>query len=341
MTATVSTRRDDLQVHPATITSTPGRLLRAIAIAMLLALSSVAYAAAQDASPEATPSAEPTPSPSMPRLELDLEELNDSGISGTVTLYDAGDDRTIVEFDVEGAGGNHPAHIHEGTCGDLNPEPWQNLDNVDEEGQSMTVVDVGLDDLLADDYAIDMHLAPDELGTLIACANIDGEPESPAGATPAASPTASPESTPESPAVGGTRATETPPEPGTAVTATEVPGQGGPSTTEPASGDGTSGAGVAAAPAEAEPPTTAPTTTVPVGGDGTAGISGKGEPVDTSTLPQQAGVGAMLEWPEGPALATMWASAAAGIILGAGGWIVRRGEHRTRTTPSRWNRIGI
>lgn len=327
-----ATRLEHRRARSARVTASPAALLRAIIVALLLAIPTATAAAAQDTTPVATPSTEPTPSPAMPRLVLDFEELNDSGIVGTVTLYDAGDDRTIVEIDVEDAGGNHPAHIHEGTCGDLDPEPFENLENVDKDGMSLTVVDVSLDDLLAGDHAVDIHLASNELGTLIACANIEGEPQLPGSATPAASPAATPAS-----AVGGTRATETPPNPGVPVSG--IVGQGGPSTTTSASGDGTSGA------AEQLPATTAttaaPTTSVPVGGDGTAGISGKGEPVNTSTLPQQAGVGAALDWPEGPALAAMWASAAAALLLGTTGWFVRRGEHQTTTTPSRWTRLGI
>lgn len=322
MTVTLPNHRVDQRVHPARLFISPGAAWRAVAIAILLALLPVVTAGAQESTPAATPAIEPTPE--MPRLELELEELNDSGITGTVTLYDAGDDETIVEFDVEGSGGNHPAHIHRGTCGDLDPEPYKNLENVDAQGKSTTVVDVALDDLLAGDYAIDMHLAPDELGTLIACADIEGEPETPGEASPAASPEATPTE-----AVGGTIATETPAEPGVAVTETPVSG----------ATDGTSGAAPSQITEQGGQSATTPP--VPVGGDGTAGISGKGEPVNTSTLPQQAGVGAALDWPEGPTLTAMLASLGAAILLGTCGWFVRRGEQHTTPTPSRWNRLGI
>jgi hypothetical protein len=298
-----------------------------------------------------------------------------------VTLYDAGD-QTIVEFAVEGAGGDHPAHIHAGVCGELEPEPAYPLDNVDENGESTTVVDVTLEDLLAEDYAVDMHLAPNELGTLIACADIDGEPEAPEGATPAASPEATP-----SDGTGGTVATETPTETTTEVAPTEISdGTGGADATGTAvvTEAATEAAPTGTAPAPTEAPTTAPVetpapapteamtpvasipsgqgdisdgtggagstvpatsgpTTVPVSstGDGTAGVSGKGEPVNASTLPQQAGVGSALIWPDSPAMAMMWATTAAAIILGSSAWIIRRGERSTMTTSSRWTRMGI
>lgn len=194
---------------------------RSLVVVALIAsaLFAAAFVTAQENTPEAasTPSGTPsaTPSAEMPRLELALEELNDSGIEGTVTLYDAGE-RTIVEFDVEGAGGGHPANISAGVCGDLEPEPAYELEPVDEEGESLTVVDVTLDELLESEHAVDLRLAPDDLGTLIACANIEGEPEVPAG-TPEATAEASPTGE------GGQVATETPEATVAAATATETP----------------------------------------------------------------------------------------------------------------------
>lgn len=342
MTATLPNRRADRKVSPAPSRITPGAAMRAVVFAFLLSLSSFAVAGAQESTPASTPVTASLPLDTLPKLELTLDELNDSGITGTVTLYDTGEGKTVVKFDVQGAGGDHPAHIHQGVCGDLDPEPSQSLQNIDANGESTTIVDVTLDDLLAGNYAVDMHLAPDELGTMIACANIEGEPEVPASTTPVASPEATPNE-----GVGGTVPTETPsnsnatvtetPESdvsdGTGGTTTEIVGQGDRPTTAPAGGDGTTGPGTTVQESDQ--------TSAPTAGDGTSGISGKGEPVDTSTLPQKAGVGSALEWPEGPALTTMLASLAAAILLGTGGWFVRRGEHQASTTPSRWNRLGI
>jgi len=360
MTATMPKHRGDPIRDSVRITRWKRAFTRAVALVLLLMLPGFTIAFAQEGTPQASPTAEPTPSPSMPRLELDLEEFNDSGIDGTVTLYDAGD-RTIVEFDVDGAGGDHPTHIHAGVCGDLDPEPAFNLENVDENGESTTVVDVTLEELLAEDYAIDMHLAPNELGTLIACADIDGEPELPADATPAASP----ESTPSDgtggtggviptasvqPAPTETPESETTPEPTpTEVVTTPEPTQTEvvttpESTTTAPTGttgqgdisDGTGGA-TSAVPAPTSP--TTGSTTSP--GDGTSGVSGKGEPVPTQNLPDRAGVGAGLDWPDSPREAMIWATAAAALVLGTSSWIIRRGETSTTLTPSRWSRLGL
>ena len=147
-----------------------GRLIVLAALSLLLNLVAGGTAFAQD---EGTPA--PTPDADANRLELEFEELNDSGLSGTATLYEAGD-QTIVELELEGTGDEHPAHIHEGTCDDIQPESAYSLENVGREGTSVSLVDVSLSELLEDDFVIDLHLAPNQLGLLIACAEIDGTP---------------------------------------------------------------------------------------------------------------------------------------------------------------------
>lgn len=111
-------------------------------------------------------------------LVIDLEELNDSGVSGTATLTDNGDGTTTVSIEVSGATGGHPAHIHNGTCDDLDPNPLYPLTTVDENGTSETDVPYTLDDLLANPTAINLHESDTNLGTYIACGNIAGEPVS-------------------------------------------------------------------------------------------------------------------------------------------------------------------
>lgn len=185
-------------------------MLIAIAAMMALFALSAAPVTAQDATatPPASPTATVTPEPDAPRLELEFQELNDSGVSGTATLYEAGD-RTIVELDLEDTGENHPAHIHAGSCDDLQPEPAYPLENVGSDGQSTSIVDASLDELIDGDFAVDLHLSPNELGTLIVCADIEGEPEvPPAGGTPDATldavETAEPTATEAAPRITGT-----------------------------------------------------------------------------------------------------------------------------------------
>jgi Domain of unknown function (DUF4331) len=103
-----------------------------------------------------------------------LDELNDSGVSGKATLTAVGDDQTKVVIDVQGATGDHPAHIHTGTCDDLNPNPLFPLENVDANGHSETTVDVGLKELTGGGFAINLHLSAQQIGVYVACGNIGG-----------------------------------------------------------------------------------------------------------------------------------------------------------------------
>lgn len=100
---------------------------------------------------------------------LELRELNDSGVTGTVTLTGLGSDRTRVEIDVEPAGNpSMPAHIHPGTCDELVPQPKYALENV-LDGTSVTEVAVPADELLADRVALNIHRSNAELDVYTAC----------------------------------------------------------------------------------------------------------------------------------------------------------------------------
>lgn len=104
-----------------------------------------------------------------PRLTIQLGTMNDSGVTGTVTLISLGD-RTQVDVDVDPAGHpDMPSHIHPGSCENLVPQPKYPLQNV-VDGQSSTVVPASLSELLAGDLAINLHHSNDDMGTYIACA---------------------------------------------------------------------------------------------------------------------------------------------------------------------------
>ncbi len=107
-------------------------------------------------------------------VEIDLNELNESGVTGTAVLTADGDMTNVVlELTGDAIVGDHPANIYEGTCDDLDPTPTFPLDEVDEDGQSETNVEVSLEDLTGDTpYAINVLLSREELGVYIACGNI-------------------------------------------------------------------------------------------------------------------------------------------------------------------------
>jgi len=105
-----------------------------------------------------------------PRSEqLQLRTLNDSGVTGTVTMTEAGDQRTLVEIEVDAAGHpNMPAHIHPGTCSELVPQPKYPLENV-VDGVSVTEVPAPLEELLRGGVALNLHRSNEEMSIYTAC----------------------------------------------------------------------------------------------------------------------------------------------------------------------------
>jgi hypothetical protein len=90
---------------------------------------------------------------------------------------------------------SHPAHIHAGTCDDLDPNPAQPLNNIeprlndsDEENAnapqgvltaprvlfSETDVEMSMDDLLAESYSINVHESEEQIQNYVACGEIGG-----------------------------------------------------------------------------------------------------------------------------------------------------------------------
>ena len=91
---------------------------------------------------------------------------------------------------------SHPAHIHSGTCDELGDVvyPLEDATGAHLEGtpeatpisaeeglpgdviaHSRSTVEANLDDLLAEEHAVNVHLSPDDMGTFVACADIEGD----------------------------------------------------------------------------------------------------------------------------------------------------------------------
>lgn len=109
---------------------------------------------------------------SRPSMMVQLRTLNGSGVTGTVTLVDAGDGRTQVQVRVEPAGNlDMPAHIHPGSCDNLIPQPKYPLENV-VNGTSTTIVSAALADLTKGGLAVNLHKSNQDLKTYTACAEL-------------------------------------------------------------------------------------------------------------------------------------------------------------------------
>jgi hypothetical protein len=106
-------------------------------------------------------------------LAFPLRELNDSGVSGTVTLTTIDQGHTLVEIDVNAAGHpSMPAHIHPGTCAELVPQPKYPLQTVIA-GLSSTVVAASLEELLSGEQALNIHMSNEHMDLYSACGELN------------------------------------------------------------------------------------------------------------------------------------------------------------------------
>jgi len=105
-------------------------------------------------------------------LTLELMPMNGSGVSGSVRLSPVDEGRTLVEIEVDPAGHlDMPAHIHPGTCADLTPQPKYALASVID-GRSRTEVPAPLDELVAGEQAINLHLSNMQMDVYSACVDL-------------------------------------------------------------------------------------------------------------------------------------------------------------------------
>lgn len=102
---------------------------------------------------------------------VELQEQSGSGESGTAELRGEGS-QTIVEISLDGAPATgQPAHIHKGTCENLDPTPAYPLEDV-ADGTSTSTEDVMLEELRNGEYAINVHKSNEEPQTYVACGNL-------------------------------------------------------------------------------------------------------------------------------------------------------------------------
>ena len=106
-------------------------------------------------------------------VTIQLSEQSGSGESGTATLTAEGDKTKVVVDISNGPSTAQPAHIHEGSCADLNPQPEYALQNV-VNGMSTSTVNASLEDLKDEAYAINVHKSAADLQTYVSCGDIGG-----------------------------------------------------------------------------------------------------------------------------------------------------------------------
>jgi len=106
-------------------------------------------------------------------VTVQLSEQNGSGESGTATLTAEGDKTRVVVDIANGMSAPQPAHIHEGSCANLNPQPKYPLQNV-VNGKSTSTVSASLDDLKNEAYAVNVHKSESDLKTYVSCGDVGG-----------------------------------------------------------------------------------------------------------------------------------------------------------------------
>lgn len=105
-------------------------------------------------------------------ITINLEAQNNSGETGTATLTPEGQKtKVVIELPNAPAGVAQPAHIHEGTCANLDKAPKWKLEPV-KDGKSTTMVPASLETILKDKTAINVHKSPAEIQVYVACGDI-------------------------------------------------------------------------------------------------------------------------------------------------------------------------
>lgn len=106
------------------------------------------------------------------QVTVELAEQNGSGQSGTATLSSAGAGMTTVAISLSDPPAEpQPAHIHPGSCADLDPTPKYPLDDV-VDGSSETKVNAPLEELEGGGLAINVHRSAAEVETYVACGDL-------------------------------------------------------------------------------------------------------------------------------------------------------------------------
>lgn len=108
------------------------------------------------------------------RVEARLSEQNDSGESGSVVLTEEdGKTRVVITLNGQPSGVAQPAHIHADSCATIGAVvyPLTLVAN----GRSETVLNAPLETVLkaATDISVNVHMSELDLGTYVACADIE------------------------------------------------------------------------------------------------------------------------------------------------------------------------
>jgi len=104
-------------------------------------------------------------------VTVTMNAQNGSGESGTATLTEK-DGKLMVSLNLSnGTAEPQPAHIHTGSCSNLDPKPTYPLTNV-VNGKSDTTLDINMATLASGQYAVNVHKSAAEVSTYVSCGDI-------------------------------------------------------------------------------------------------------------------------------------------------------------------------
>jgi len=105
-------------------------------------------------------------------VSVTMKAQNASGETGTATLTQQGAD-IVVKIALKGAPSTaQPAHIHMGTCANLNPVPKYPLSNVVNGASTTTLKGMKLASLQTGGFAINVHKSATDIKTYVSCGDI-------------------------------------------------------------------------------------------------------------------------------------------------------------------------
>ncbi len=105
-------------------------------------------------------------------LTIPLTAQNGSGENGSATLTPEGSKtKVVIEMKNAPAGSVQPAHIHDGTCANLDKAPKWPLEAL-KDGKSTTLVPASLTEIVQQKTAINIHKSATDLKDYVACGDI-------------------------------------------------------------------------------------------------------------------------------------------------------------------------
>lgn len=105
-------------------------------------------------------------------VTVKLHAQNSSGENGTAMLTQTAKGVQVVVNLTGAPAAAQPAHIHPGTCMNLNPAPKYPLQNVVNGKSTTLVAGVKLADLEGGKFAINVHKSTTDLKTYVSCGDI-------------------------------------------------------------------------------------------------------------------------------------------------------------------------